>query len=77
MLPEISQLGFTSGFLLLLFHGTLSLLNGYIDLSDMSNPIIGGMQFGSAIIYNNRRIIKELSVFGGVIGVGVAALVSG
>lgn len=52
-------------------------LNSYIDLSDMSNPIIGGMQFGSAIIYNNRRIIKELSVFGGVIGVGVAALVSG
>jgi hypothetical protein len=52
-------------------------LNAYIDLSEMSNPIIGGVQFGSAIIYNNRRIIKELSVFGGVIGVGLAALVSG
>ena len=32
LLPEISQLGFTSGFFLLLFHGSLSLLNGYIDL---------------------------------------------
>jgi len=51
--------------------------NRYAKIDYISNPVITGVQFGSAIIYNNRRVIQELSVFGGLIGVGVAALMCG
>ena len=52
-------------------------LNSYAKMDYISNPLITGMHIGSAIIYNNRRIIQEISMIGGVIGMVAAGIISG
>lgn len=52
-------------------------LNSYAKMDYISNPLITGMHIGSAIIYNNRRIIQEFSMIGGVVGMVAAGIISG
>lgn len=52
-------------------------LNRYARMDYISNPLITGMHIGSAIIYNNRRIIQEISMIGGVVGIITAGIISG
>ena len=52
-------------------------LNSYVKIDYISNPIITGMQVSSAIIYNNRKVIQELSMISGIIGVIVAGIING
>lgn len=52
-------------------------LNSYAKMDYISNPLITGMHIGSAIVYNNRRIIQEFSMIGGVVGMVAAGIISG
>ena len=52
-------------------------LNSYAKMDYISNPLITGMHIGSAIIYNNRRIIQEISMIGSVVGIITAGIISG
>ncbi len=51
-------------------------INKYIDIDIMTKPIVYGVQIGSAIIYNNRKIIQQISTIGTFIGYGVSAIIS-
>jgi len=52
-------------------------VNKYINADVMTTPIISGMQIGSAIVYNNRKFIQQISTIGTFMGIGVAAFISG
>lgn len=52
-------------------------VNKYINAGVMTTPIISGIQIGSAIVYNNRKFIQQISTIGTFMGIGVAAFISG
>lgn len=52
-------------------------LNDYINVDTISKPVINGMQIGGALIYNNRKIIQELSAIGSFLGIMTAMVMSG
>ena len=52
-------------------------LNSYVKIDYIYNPVINGLQIGGAIVYNNRRIIQEISIIGGVVGTVAAGIISG